>query len=297
MSTGPADPYEGPGAPVPLIRPACPGDEARLREFLSGLSERSRYMRFFNNQARPDVNARALAACNENGGIGLVAVDPTGQVVAHAHLFPSDGGVHEMGIAVADGYQHRGLGTILLDTLGSSARQRSIMGYRAVVLSTNEPMLRLLRSIGCVIADSDTDFFDLLVGTGGAMPSWPGRGDSRPRILVEGRGWYSSPESEALNSLDCSTLRCTGRLPGHCCPLVSGGSCPLVDGADVVVSAFRPGDPNQPVLEQHLRRSGGPPVVAVGEGPAGGSVVATVTGPREDRQRFVDAVGRVLNRR
>ena len=202
-----------------------------------------------------------------------------------------------MGIAVADGYQHRGLGARLLESIGSAARHNSILAYRAVVLSSNEPMLRLLRSIGCVIADADTDFFDLVVGTGGAMPSWPDSADGRPRILVEGRGWYSSPESNALGAIGCNTLRCTGRLPRHSCPLVSGGSCPLVDEADVVVSAFRPGDPNRSVLEGHLRRSGGTPVVAVGGSQVGGGVVATVPGPGEDRQRFIDSVGRVLGLR
>ena len=294
VDPAPHGPAENGGSLTPIIRPARPDDEAGLREFLSGLSEQSRYMRFFNSQARADINASALAGCNEHGGIGLVATDASGAVIAHAHLFPSGDGSHEMGIAVADGYQHRGLGTRLLENLGSAARRSSILSYRAVVLSSNEPMLRLLRSTGCVIADAETDFFDLVVGTGGAMPSWPVSADGRPRVLVEGRGWYSSPESNALGSLDCNTLRCTGRLPRYSCPLVSGRSCPLVAEADVVVSAFRPGDPNRSVLEGHLRQPGGTPVVAVGGAQIGGCVVATVPGPGEDRQRFIDSVGRVL---
>lgn len=283
---------------TPRIRHAEPGDEAGLRDFLSGLSERSRYLRFFHNQARLDVNAGALARCEQNGGIGLVAQDSSGCIIAHAHLFPSAGGPHEMGIAVSDEHQRLGLGARLLDALGRAARDRSMLAYRAVVLASNEPMLRLLGSIGCVIADSDTEFFDLLVGTGGVMPSWPPSGERRPRVLVEGKGWYSSAESEAVTSLGCETLRCTGRLPAHCCPLISGGTCPLVEEADLVVVAFRSGDPNRAVLEQHLSRPGRASVLAVTTGAAGagcgGPGVMAVPGPREERQGFLDVVSRVL---
>ncbi len=274
------------------IRHAAPGDESALREFLAGLSERSRYMRFFQGQARLDDNAAALANCESHDGVGLVAVDDSDAVVAHAHLFRTGTGLHEMGIAVADTHQRRGLGARLLGALGREAGQRGIRSYRAVVLSSNQPMLRLLSSIGCVIADSDTDFFDLVVGTEGTMPAWPAEPGGRPRVLVEGQGWYSSAESAAVASLGCDTLRCTGRLPSHSCPLLDGGSCPLVDGADLVVVAFGPGDPNRAVLAAHRSRPGSPPVVAVSRG--GAAPAGSVPGPRTDAGAFADAVGRAL---
>ncbi len=274
------------------IRHATPDDEPALRDFLAGLSEQSRYMRFFQGQARLEENAVALATCERHDGIGLVALDGPGAVVAHAHLFRSGAGLPEMGIAVADAYQRRGLGSRLLDALGQEASRRGIRSYRAVVLSRNEPMLRLLGSIGCVIAESDTEFFDLVVGTGGTMPAWPAGPPERPRVLVEGQGWYSSAESAALTSLGCDTLRCTGRLPAHTCPLLDGGSCPLVDGADLVVVAFGSGDPNRAVLGEHLSRAGSPPVVAVSRGGAGPE--GSVPGPRTDPGAFADAVGRAL---
>lgn len=294
MSVVAADGERTADPPGRLIRHVLPSDEERLWHFLSGLSERSRYMRFFRYHTKLDVEARALATCEQDGGIGLVAVEARGEIVAHAHLFQSDDGLLEMGIAVADDHQHQGLGGELLESLGHAAREQSILAYRAVVLSSNGPMLRLLGSIGSVIADCDTDFFDLLVGTGGAMPSWPRPRGGRPRVLVEGRGWYSSAESDILTSLGCEILRCTGRLPAHICPLISGGSCPLVDGADLVVVAFRSGDPNRAVLEQHLSRPGCAPVLVEAEHGTGMGELTVVPNPVKDKQKFVDTVSRIL---
>jgi acetyltransferase len=53
-------------------------------------------------------------------------------------------GTTEVAIVVEDAWQHRGLGTLLLDALLAAAEARGLRRFTADVLADNRPMLRIL---------------------------------------------------------------------------------------------------------------------------------------------------------
>jgi len=53
-------------------------------------------------------------------------------------------GTTEIAIVVEDDWQHRGLGSLLLDALLAAAERRNLRVFRADVLADNRPMLRVL---------------------------------------------------------------------------------------------------------------------------------------------------------
>ena len=54
-------------------------------------------------------------------------------------------GTTEIAIVVEDGWQHRGLGSLLLDALlAAAAERRNLRVFTADVLADNRPMLRVL---------------------------------------------------------------------------------------------------------------------------------------------------------
>ena len=72
-------------------------------------------------------------------------------VTAHAVWSTSCTAV-EVAFVVADGWQNRGLGTILFRRLMDAARARGVVGFRAWVLADNTRMLDLIARLGDVHA-------------------------------------------------------------------------------------------------------------------------------------------------
>jgi len=131
------------------VRPVRPDDEPRLRSFLAGLSERSRYLRFFGGGVDLEQQARRAAEVDFHDRYGLVATaGPEGVIVAHAVWLRSDTDHAEVAIAVADAYQGRGLGTILVGHLAEAAAEAGITSLEARVLSVNRQMIEVFRESG-----------------------------------------------------------------------------------------------------------------------------------------------------
>jgi GNAT superfamily N-acetyltransferase len=132
----------GPGSG--LIRAAGPSDCDRIRAFVCGLSFRSQYFRFFASVSPPSTGLlRAL--CGETGSADiLVLADSRGCLIGHAmaaDVVAADGRLEtSIGLVVADGWQGRGLGAILLDMLVSRAAQRGVGALVLDVLPDNDRM-------------------------------------------------------------------------------------------------------------------------------------------------------------
>jgi acetate---CoA ligase (ADP-forming) len=137
------------------VRPLAAADEAALARFYRELSEESRYMRFFSASIDVDHAAHRFAEVEPGSRYGIVALaGPDGAIVAHAAFFRTSPGRAEVALAVADRYQNRGLGTILLGQVAEAADRSGLGMLEGVVHPANRRMLDLLREIGSPVSIS-----------------------------------------------------------------------------------------------------------------------------------------------
>ena len=131
------------------IRPARVDDVESLRTFLKGLSSESRRLRFLSLGVDADRMATAGADVDYRDRFALVATaGPQGSIVAHGLYVRGESDRAEIAIAVADAYQGRGLGTIMLGQLGEAAADSGISTFEADVHPSNKKMIDVLRDSG-----------------------------------------------------------------------------------------------------------------------------------------------------
>lgn len=131
------------------VRPVRPEDREAIAEFLRGLSEQSLYLRYFTNILDVDRAARSAVEVDYRRRFGLVATaGPEGRVVGHGVYVATDTDRAEVALAVADAYQGRGLGTILLGHLAEAAQEHGIAVFEGRVLPQNHRMLEVFRESG-----------------------------------------------------------------------------------------------------------------------------------------------------
>lgn len=136
-----------------VIRPIGPEDARREQAFVRGLSPESRYLRFMNTlrELSPEMlerfthpdPAREVALVALTAGAG----EPIQVAVARCVRDPS-GEMGEFAIVVADAFQGKGLGSLLMQALLESARAAGLRRIEGLVLSTNQRMLELMHALG-----------------------------------------------------------------------------------------------------------------------------------------------------
>lgn len=132
------------------LRPIRPDDAPRLVDYYGRLSAHTAYQRFFTVMKRlPPDWARLHSAVDYRTQLALVAErGPREQpeLIAVARYEPTEEpNTVEVAFVVLDGWQGKGLGTIMLDELLAAAAARGIKRFRAYVLADNLRMLDLLR--------------------------------------------------------------------------------------------------------------------------------------------------------
>ncbi len=127
------------------IRALQRGDETALRDFLGGLSEEARRLRFFGGGI--DTDRAAHSAADMSGGrYGLVAEDETGEILGHALFIVLENPTHaEVAVEIADRLHGCGLGTLLIERLAMIAERRGVTHFVAEVLCENRAMLDVFR--------------------------------------------------------------------------------------------------------------------------------------------------------
>lgn len=130
------------------IRVMRPSDEAGLCELLSSLSEESRWLRFYCNQNRTAIAAEAHREANLDHAFGLVAVSGDERVVGHAFYVATGDHRAEVAFTIANEFQGRGLGSILLGQLAQVASANDIEIFEAEVVAANHRMLHVFRASG-----------------------------------------------------------------------------------------------------------------------------------------------------
>ena len=134
-------------APTILVRPLRHGDVRTVMSLFERLGERSRRTRF--NGSKPCLSVpelRQLASVDPTHHVLVAYVEGDPQAVAIARLV-RDGNSAEIAFAVADEYQHRGIGSALAAELVADARAAGVTEINAVVSSDNPAAVALLRRI------------------------------------------------------------------------------------------------------------------------------------------------------
>jgi acetate---CoA ligase (ADP-forming) len=129
------------------VRPIQAHDETALAGFYGKLSPESQAFRFFASPTDVGEIAKRLAISNFESQFGLAALAGN-ELVGHAVYVLTAGSRAEIGLAIADAYQGRGLGILLLGQLAEAAAQAGVQVFTAVVKADNHRMLDLLRDSG-----------------------------------------------------------------------------------------------------------------------------------------------------
>ena len=163
------------------VRPIRPEDREYLRSGFARLSDRTRYLRF--QAPLPSLSDQQLSYLTDvdhHNHEALVAFDPEREEgVGVARFVRVGDDVAECAIVVADDWQGRGLGTILLDRLVQRAREEDILRFTALVLAENDDALRLLERLG----DTEKRSLGSQVELDIALPEGDGAGVPLHRLL------------------------------------------------------------------------------------------------------------------
>jgi len=131
------------------VRPVRREDAAQVRSMFEGMSDASRWLRFF--AAFPNLGpvVRWATEVDYDGRCGLVAT-AGGLVVGHAG-YERDAERSqraEVAFAITDAWQGKGLGTLLLGELAEVADKAGITTFTAEVLPENHRMAQVFRDSG-----------------------------------------------------------------------------------------------------------------------------------------------------
>lgn len=135
------------------VRAIRPDDKERLLEHFHGLSVKSVYLRFMG--IRRDLSADDLTRLTEldfTTHVGLVATLTQESrerfIGVGRYICGKDPARAEVAFAILDGFQGRGIGTILLQHLARIAAANGVEEFEADVLGENRQMLEVFAHSG-----------------------------------------------------------------------------------------------------------------------------------------------------
>ena len=175
-----------------LVRPLQPSDRHELAIGYEHLSAEARRLRFFTAPSRlsdADLEYLTNLDYHDHFAWAAFAIDERGQPgigVARYIRDPTQPNHAEVAVTVLDDYQHRGLGTLLLEMLADHARRNGITTFVSHILWDNREILETLAAAGAHIE-----------------PEEPGVA----RVAIE----IPAPESPTLIGLIRAALRAFGR--------------------------------------------------------------------------------------
>jgi ribosomal protein S18 acetylase RimI-like enzyme len=141
------------GRAVAAIRQVRPADRAALSDFFAGLSEQSRYLRFFGPVAPGPALLRLLIGDASVGRTDAVVATRGGVIIGHAMAVdqadpgnPRGPRATDIGVVVADAWQGRGVGAALVRALITGAQARGVTSVVMEVLPANRRVLAMITS-------------------------------------------------------------------------------------------------------------------------------------------------------
>jgi len=134
------------------LRGARLDDKEAIRQFFTGLSEDSRRQLFFRR--REPVDQMFEFICDNSNPLARYSlvvtrlVNKQTRIIAAGSYVAMDAETAEIAVAVADPYQGKGIGTILLERLALIAVANGFRRFWALTLAANKPMLDVFRESG-----------------------------------------------------------------------------------------------------------------------------------------------------
>jgi GNAT superfamily N-acetyltransferase len=114
------------------------GDADLIRQFYGRLSRETIYRRFLSPITLPnDALVKRLVDIDHHDRDALIALDERGIAGIARYGADPSGKDHEVAVVVADDWQGRGLGSLLLRRLAHIARMRGIASFHATMLGDN----------------------------------------------------------------------------------------------------------------------------------------------------------------
>ena len=143
------------GTPI-AIRPIEKTDKKIELDFLNGLSSTTRYQRLLSTRNLLPGELRRLTEIDYEREMALIATIATDdgaaeQEIGVARYVRDDGDGAELAIVIADRWQRRGLGALLLTHLIAAARDAGVRKLTGLTLATNPAMLQLAKRLGFVL--------------------------------------------------------------------------------------------------------------------------------------------------
>lgn len=142
------------------IRPIRPEDANAFQEFVRGLSQRSKYFRYFNSVSELTQHLLARYTQIDYGReltlVATVRRDGRTHILGEANYAAlPDGKICEFAIIVADETAGQGLGSRLMRCLMEAAREQGYSEIRGQVLPDNEAMLALMDALDFIVRLTD----------------------------------------------------------------------------------------------------------------------------------------------
>ncbi len=147
------------------VRPIRPEDAEMERAFVHGLSEQSRYFRFFYrlHELSPAMLAR-FTQVDYDREMALIAVvdapdEPSGKRMVGVARFIQNPDLEtaEYAIVVADDWHGRGLGGLLMRRLADAARRKGLKRLEGAVLRENVGMVKFVSALGFEVREDPFD--------------------------------------------------------------------------------------------------------------------------------------------
>jgi acetyl coenzyme A synthetase (ADP forming)-like protein len=136
-------------------------DREPLRSFFARLSRASRHRRFFSFAIPSEQLIDSFCdSSNPRARLTLVVTRAPGgvsEIIASGSYIARDEKIAEVALAVADAFQGKGLGTLLLERLALLAVRHGFLGFWAVTSTENRQMMDVFRSSGFELREQPQD--------------------------------------------------------------------------------------------------------------------------------------------
>ncbi|MGW0771184.1 bifunctional acetate--CoA ligase family protein/GNAT family N-acetyltransferase [Streptomyces sp. NPDC002676] len=131
------------------IRQAGPADGEEVQRLYEEMSPQNLRLRFFSLNPASARQAAERVARGDHLGYRALAAECAGRLVGLAEYEVLPGGsTAEISVAVADGWHHRGVATLLLEHLADAARTAGVTAFSADALAENHDVLKVFHDLG-----------------------------------------------------------------------------------------------------------------------------------------------------